>query len=187
LSTGNLLRCINKSNPFQGSDSNRNARNFIARSIIMKTLERAFEIFLFVVAASLLAVNTTHAAVSCHKINAKGVGQDLGGGITEAKIIGGGLLHGTTQGSFAITGGVPPVLSIAGTVTFTANKATLTVTVTGTFNVETGNFMASGPVTAATGKLAGATGTLVLDGIEDLTTGTFVEDVGGLICVDLAP
>ena len=153
----------------------------------MKALKRSVELFLFVVAASLLAVSPAHAAVSCHKINAKGVGQDLGGGMTEAQIIGGGLLHGTTQGSFAVTGGAPPVLSIGGTVTFTTNKGTLTVTVTGTLDVATGDFMASGPVTAATGKLAGASGTLVLDGIEDLITGTFVEDVSGLICVDLAP
>jgi len=153
----------------------------------MKTLKRSLELVLFAVAVGLLAVSPTQAAVSCHKINAKGVGQDLGDGMTEAQIIGGGLLHGTTQGSFAITGGVPPVLSIAGTVTFTVNKGTLTVTVTGTFNIATGNFMASGPVTAATGKLVGTTGTLMLDGIEDLTTGTFVEDVSGLICVDLAP
>jgi len=47
--------------------------------------------------------------------------------------------------------------------------------------------MTSGPVTAATGKLAGATGTLVLNGIEDLTSGKFIEDISGLICVDLAP
>lgn len=47
--------------------------------------------------------------------------------------------------------------------------------------------MTSGPVMASTGKLAGTAGTLMLDGIEDLTTGTFVEDVSGLICVDLAP
>jgi hypothetical protein len=152
----------------------------------MKALKRSVELFLFVLAASLLAVSPAHAAVSCHKINAKGVGQDLGGGMTEAQIIGGGLLHGTTQGSFA-AGGAPPVLSIEGTVTFTTNKATLTVTVTGTLNVATGDFMASGPVTAATGKLAGAKGTLVLDGTEDLITGTFVEDVSGLVCVDLAP
>lgn len=104
----------------------------------MNALKRSVETFLFVVAASLLAVSSAHAAVSCHKINAKGVGQDLGGGMTEARIIGGGLLHGTTQGSFAITGGAPPVLSIAGTVIFTTNKATLTVTVAGTLDVATG-------------------------------------------------
>lgn len=153
----------------------------------MRTLKGLVELFLFVVAGSLLAISAAHAAVSCHKINAKGVGQDLGGGMTEARIIGGGLLQGTTQGSFAITGGAPPVFDIAGTVTFTTKKATLTVSLTGTFDVATGSFLTSGAVTAATGKLAGATGTLVLDGIQDLATGTFVEDVNGLICVDLAP
>ena len=153
----------------------------------MKTLRILVELFFFVAAASLMVVSPAHAAVSCHKINAKGAGQDLGGGMTQAQIIDGGLLHGTTQARFAITGGSPPVLSIAGTVTFTTNRGTLTVTVTGTFNVATGNFIASGPVTAATGQLTGTTGTLVFDGIEDLTTGTFVEEVSGLVCVDLAP
>ena len=141
-----------------------------------------------VVAAAALAIGgQAHAGVSCHKINAKGVGQDLGGGNTTARIIGGGLLHGTTEGSFMITGGVPPVLSIAGTVIFTTKQATLTVGVAGTFDIATGDFAATGPVTAATGKLTGATGTLLLEGVQDLSTGTFVEDVTGLICVDLAP
>jgi len=65
-------------------------------------------------------------------------------------------------------------------------QATLTMSVTGPFDVATGSFIASGPVTAATGKLTGATGTLVFDGLQDLATGKFVEDVNGLICVDLA-
>ncbi len=77
-------------------------------------------------------------------------------------------------------------LPIAGTVTFTTRQATLTVTVTGTFDFVTGVFSASGPVTGATGKLAGATGNLLLEGVEDLTDGSFVEDVTGAICVDLA-
>ena len=153
----------------------------------MISLRRLIQVSLFAVAASLMVVGSAHAAVSCHKINAKGAGQDLGGGMTRAQIIGGGLLHGTTQASFVVTGVSPPVVSIAGTVTVTTNRGTLTVTVAGTFNVATGNFIASGPVTAATGQLAGTTGTLVFDGIEDLTTGAFVEDVSGLICVDLAP
>ena len=153
----------------------------------MKTLRKLVDLFLVIVAASLIVASSAHAAVSCHKINAKGAGQDLGGGVTEAQIIGGGLLHGTTVGSFAITGGSPPVLSIAGTVTFTTRQGTLTVAVAGIFNVATGNFIAAGPVTAATGKLAGTTGVLLFDGLQDLLTGKFVEDVRGLICVDLAP
>jgi hypothetical protein len=125
--------------------------------------------------------------MSCHKINAKGVGQDLGNGATSAQIIGGGLLQGTTQGSFVIAGGNPPAFPISGTVVFTTSQATLTVTVVGTFNVETGDFFATGPVSASTGKLAGAAGTLLLEGAEDLATGKFVEFVTGLICVDLGP
>src|SRR5678816_3389582 len=132
-------------------------------------------------------MSPTYAAVSCHKINAKGVGQDLGGGITEAQIIGGGLLQGTTQGSFVVTGGSPPVLLISGTVTFTTNQSTLIATVAGTFNVVTGAFLTTGSVTAAAGKLTGATGTLTLEGIQDLSTGKFAEDVNGTICVDLKP
>ena len=131
------------------------------------------------VLGSVLVAGQADAGVSCHKINAKGIGQDLGAGVTQAQIIGGGLLNGTTQGNFAITGGAPPVFSLAGTVMFTTKQATLTVTVSGTFDVSTGNFAASGPVTAATGKLAGATGTLMLEGLEDLATGKFVEDVRG--------
>jgi hypothetical protein len=140
-----------------------------------------------VVLASVLMAGQARGQVSCHKINAKGVGQDLGGGATEARIIGGGLLHGTTAGSFVITGLSGTVASIAGTVTFTTEHATLTVTVTGTFDVATGEFSASGPVTGATGKLTGATGSLSLEGIEDLSDGTFVEDVSGEICVELGP
>lgn len=153
----------------------------------MTAFERLVRLVLVVILAVVMMARPTRAAVSCHNINAKGVGQDLGGGATVARIIGGGLLHGTTVGSFAIIGFSGTVASIAGTVTFTTNKATLTVTVTGTFDVETGEFSASGPVTNATGKLAGATGSLSLNGIQDLATGTFVEDVTGRICVDLAP
>jgi hypothetical protein len=144
-------------------------------------------LLLFVVVGTLVTVSQARAAVSCHKINAKGVGQDLGGGVTEADIIGGGLLQGTTVGNFVITGSSGTVASIEGTVVFTTNQATLTVTVTGIFDVATGEFSASGTVTGATGKLAGATGALLLEGVEDLSNGRFVEDVTGTICVDLAP
>ena len=125
--------------------------------------------------------------VSCHAINAKGAGQDLGGGMTRAQIMGGGLLEGTTQGSFAVTGFSGTVASIAGTVVFTVNRATLTVSVAGTLDVASGAFSASGPVSTSTGKLAGATGSLLLSGVENLGDGSFVEDVTGSICVDLAP
>ena len=151
----------------------------------MEALRRTAVGSVFVVAAALVGATTAQAGVSCHKINAKGAGQDLGGGITTAQIIGGGLPQGTTQGNFSVAG-APPEFSIAGTVMFTTKQATLTVTVVGTFNVATGNFIATGPVTVATGKLAGATGTLTLEGVEDFASLKFVEDVSGVICVDLA-
>jgi len=153
----------------------------------MKTRRRVVVLFLFVVVGTLMTVSEARAAASCHRINAKGVGQDLGGGVTEADIIGGGLLQGTTVGNFVISAGSGTVFTIAGTVVFTTNQATLTVSVAGIFDVATGEFSASGPVTGATGKLAGATGELRLEGIENLSDGSFVEDVTGEICVDLAP
>jgi hypothetical protein len=130
-------------------------------------------------------VQVAAAGVSCHTINATGVGQDLGGGNTTAQISDGGLLQGTTAGSFSVSG-APPIFGIAGTVTFTTNKGTLTVGVAGTFNVLTGDFAASGPVTGATGKIAGAAGSLSFAGNENLLTGSFTETVTGSICVDLS-
>ena len=139
------------------------------------------------VVAGVMMTGNARAEVSCHKINAQGVGQDLGGGATEAQIIGGGLLEGTTAAQFIITGVSGTLASFEGTVTFTTNRATLTVTVTGTLDVATGGFSASGPVTDASGKLEGATGSLSINGIQDLATGRFEEDVTGEICVDLSP
>lgn len=153
----------------------------------MKTLARIVLVLLFLCVGNLMHVSPAQAAESCHKINAKGVGQDLGTGATVANIIGGGLLQGTTAGNFVITGGAFPVFTLAGTVKFTTHQATLTVTIIGVFDVATGQFSATGPVTDATGKLAGATGDLTLSGIENLADGSFVEKVTGSICVDLAP
>jgi hypothetical protein len=133
------------------------------------------------------SVQARASGVSCHAINATGVGQDLGNGMTRAQISNGGLLQGTTRASFVITGFSGSVASIAGTVVFTVNRATVSVGVAGTFDVSSGAFSASGPITAATGKLAGATGTLSLAGVEDLTNGSFTENVTGTVCADLEP
>lgn len=140
-----------------------------------------------VLTAVLVMVNPVQAGVSCHSIDATGVGQDLGGGSTIAQISDGGLLQGTTAASFTADFSGFPVILIAGTVTFTTNKGTLTVAVTGSLNAFTGGFAASGPVTGATGKLAGATGSLSFAGVENLLTGSFTETVTGSICVDLSP
>jgi hypothetical protein len=128
-----------------------------------------------------------HGAVSCHKINATGIGQDLGGGQTTAQIVDGGLLQGTTQASFVITGFSGTLASFEGTIIFTVNNATLTAHVSGTLDVATGKFQATTSSISGTGKLAGATGSLSFRGVEDLSTGSFTEEVSGEICVDLSP
>ena len=160
----------------------------------MKVPGSAVRLILFVLVGTLIMTSQAEAGVSCHTINAKGVGQGTGGTGTQddplttvAQIKGGGLLQGTTEASFIITGGSPPILEFEGPITFTTNKATLTVFLTGTLDVVTGVFMANGPVVDADGKLEGATGSLIFDGVQNLVDGSFVETVTGQICVDLGP
>jgi hypothetical protein len=97
------------------------------------------------------------------------------------------LLHGTLAGSLTITGVSGTVATFMETVTFTNQHGTLTVVVTGAIDVTTGQFNASGPVTAATGKLFGATGNISLSGVANFATAIFTEDITGVVCVDLAP
>jgi hypothetical protein len=117
----------------------------------------------------------------CARVHAVGIGQDKGDGTTSATISHGGRLNGTTAGTFAISG-APPVVAIDGTVVFTTKGGTLTATVSGTFNVLTGAFTASGPVSAGTGSLAGTTGVLTFHGVEDLSSGAFTETITGTLC-----
>ncbi len=119
----------------------------------------------------------------CRPVKAIGVGQNLGGGNTAATITRGGILKGTTAARFKITGGTPPELTFSGTVTFTTKQGTLTVAISGTFNVGTGAFSAAGPITAGAGRFAGATGTLSFEGVENLSTGAFTETIRGTICL----
>ncbi len=135
------------------------------------------------------------AGLSCHQINANGAGRgaapqagDPPGLIrTVAQIRGGGLLQGTTEAAFQVTGPTPTGIAFAGDITFTTNRATLVVDLDGTLDLATGEFSASGYVSEATGKLDGATGSLTLAGVQDLVdpAGTFTETVSGEICVDL--
>ncbi len=121
----------------------------------------------------------------CRPVKAIGVGQNLGGSnttvTTTATITRGGILNGTTVARFDITGGTPPELTFSGTVTFTTKQGTLTVAISGTFNVVTGAFSAAGPITAGAGRFAGATGTLSFEGVE--STGAFTETIRGTICL----
>jgi hypothetical protein len=146
----------------------------------MKILGYVVRCLLFVVIGTLLMVNPVQAGTSCHKINAKGTGQETSPGVTVATIKGGGLLNGTTAATFA-----PTESGFAGTITFTTKHGTLTLAVEGSFAGTV--FSASGNVTGSTGKLEGVAGTLVFNGLVNPDDGSFVETVTGEICVNLAP
>ena len=58
----------------------------------MKTLGRIGRLYFVVLVGVLMTVGQAHAGTSCHKINAEGIGQDLGSGGTVARISDGGLV-----------------------------------------------------------------------------------------------
>jgi len=145
--------------------------------------------------AVLVVPNPALAAESCHAINATGMGSSAPAEPndppnlvrTRAKLTDAGLLAGTTAAAFAITGVTDTGIAFAGPLTVTTNRATVLLDLTGTLDLTTGHFLASGPIVSATGKLSGATGSLTLSGVQDLTdpAGGFTETVSGSICVDL--
>lgn len=140
----------------------------------------------------LAAPAVAHAGVSCHRINATGAGQQTGPTTTVATIRGGGLLNGTTVGDFPEATPTPTGFLIAGTVTFTVNRATLAVAVEGRLDADPTRppgsitFDVTSTGMTGTGRLAGAEGTLRLAGA-GAPDGSFTETVTGEICVDLSP
>jgi hypothetical protein len=154
----------------------------------MKASGRANRSFLFALVATLLLVfGHADAATSCHKINAKAIGQDNFDLTTRATILGGGLLNGTTASTLSVAGVEPPDLLFAGTIVVTTKHGALTAAIMGTIDTSTGEFSATANVTSGTGKLEGATGMLSFEGVEDLATGRFAEDIAGVVCADLSP
>jgi hypothetical protein len=140
----------------------------------------------------------TQAKTSCHLINAKAAGQNVGGGVngdgsiyilTSAKIIGGGLLHGgTIDGRLTIIPPLDIVTPFVERLTFTTQHGALVINeLKGMVNFATHSFNAAGDVTDATGRLSGATGHIAVSGVIDEETSTFTEDLSGYICVDLTP
>ncbi|HWZ73611.1 MAG TPA: hypothetical protein VN326_19320 [Casimicrobiaceae bacterium] len=66
----------------------------------MKTMKDAAAFLVSVMTLVLLMVSSAQAGPSCQKIDATGVGQDQGSGVTTAQISDGGLLQGTTAAAF---------------------------------------------------------------------------------------
>jgi hypothetical protein len=146
-------------------------------------------ILLASLAAVVLAIAPATAAAesvdhgSCLNVDATAIGQNLGHGRTTSTVVHAGILNGTTQGQLEITGGHPPVVTVAGVGVLTAKHGTLTLDVAGTLNQATGAFEFTGQVVDGTGVFAHATGTLTFSGVQDLTSGTFVNNITGTVCL----
>jgi hypothetical protein len=142
---------------------------------------------LTVVGAIATAPTPTSAAPLCLPVQATGTGQDSGG-TTQATISVKRIQIGTTTAAFVPTG-TNAVLDFTGTLDFTAyaDLGTLAIRpITGTFNTATGSFRAEGDV-AGGGLLAGVTGHLVLQGVENVNTGEFTETITGRLCSGQRP
>ena len=130
------------------------------------------------------ALHHTHGL--CVSVRAQGVGQDLGNGATEATITSHGVVVGTTHAMFTPTGMTGTSLAFDGPIVFTpklSSVGTLTAQVTGAFDLSTGAFHASSTSITGTGLLRHITGDVSIAGNEDLTTGSFTEELTGTLCL----
>jgi hypothetical protein len=118
----------------------------------------------------------------CLPVSATGVGQDLGGGNTQATISIHGVEVGQTNASFTTTQVVKTIASFTGPIVFSSPPGTLTAQVAGTFDLTTGAFHVTSTSITGTGLLRGITGRMTLVGHENLTNGTFTETLTGQLC-----
>src|SRR5712692_4557637 len=132
----------------------------------MKGLRYFLPVLVLLVGA-LAQFSTVRAVETCHRVNANGQGritsQTPTSATTESQIIGGGLLHGTTQATLAFTSFDPGtgVATFEGTLVLTTTQGTLTLSVfNGVFNTQTGEFHNDSTVTNGTARFEGATGAI---------------------------
>lgn len=141
--------------------------------------------FLFVLVVT--GITWTAPSNNCHKINAKGKGVTIEatetGVITEADIIGGGLLNGTTRAEFYFVENNSGVISFLGELVLTTKHGSVTYQATsGTFNTSTLAFSTDLTVVDGDGRFQGATGNLHIEGI-NYPDGSFTEALKGEICL----
>jgi hypothetical protein len=158
----------------------------------MKRLGTRLLVLMAVLIGSVAASGTAQAVETCHKINAKGTGQITSqtatGATTVSQIIGGGLLHGTTEAELVFTSvdAATGIATFEGTLVLTNIHGTLTLSVlNGVFNTQTGEFQNDSVVTGGTGRFAVATGDLFFHGFV-APDGSFTDDaIRGTICANL--
>ena len=124
-----------------------------------------------------------HAGAICTPVHATGVGQDLGGGKTQATISVGRIVVGQTNALFTPTPSEGATVSFTGPIVFTSAAGTLTAQVAGTLDAATGDFQATSMSIAGTGLLRALNGTVTLAGQENLSTGAFTETITGRLCI----
>ena len=139
-----------------------------------------------VVAMGLFGAGPAQAEQGCHKINTRVVGTaDFGTNTVVGEIVGGGLLHGTAEGSFTFTS-IDPNTGIAtyeGSYLITTKHGTLSLTLfDGVINLATLTGTNDSVVTSGTGRFAGAEGGLFFEGGVE-ADGTFTDYLTGTICL----
>lgn len=146
---------------------------------------------LFALLAAVVALPVTAAQGAaprtkpfCAPVRATGVGQDLGGGRTQATISSHGLPVGHTEAAFTIKPVVGTTAPFTGPIVFTNALGTLTAEVAGTFDVASGVFRATSTSLTGTGLLRRVSGSVTIQGLEDFTTLRFSETITGRLCVD---
>ena len=120
----------------------------------------------------------------CVPVRATGVGALTDPTTGVATISVAGVVIGTSSARYVPVSQEGDVVTLTGDVDFTArfNLGTFNTSVTGTLNLATGAFDVSGPVTATTGLLTGATGRLRFQGVLD-PSGSFTETISGHLCL----
>jgi hypothetical protein len=124
-----------------------------------------------------------HARAFCAPVRATGVGQDLGGGRTQATISSHGIVVGRTNASFMLGQVVGTSAPFSGPIDFTSALGTLTAQVAGSFDVASGAFHATSTSITGKGLLRGVSGSVTLAGVEDFATLAFTETITGRLCV----
>ncbi len=147
---------------------------------------RAFLAVAMVIAAGVAAPGPAQASQGCHKINTVVVGTaDFVASTVEGQVVGGGILHGTAEGSFTFTS-IDQQTGIAtyeGSYVITTKHGTLSFDLfDGVINLATLSGTNDSVVTGGTGRFAGATGGLFFEGRVE-SDGTFTDYLTGTICL----